>query len=180
MYSVVDKLLNGSICFKGCQGGQLYFVLGGVQFHWRKRKPPLRRSIGLKKLLALATDATVGHLSSCWALVLVLLLQCKLIALGVHRLKNNWSSKNYTTSQKTSTFYFSITQSRVNRILIVFGKQNPEEISHRWLWTCPPPVKCHRCTLWNAELMRLTEVTSFCWKIEWLLNSQLFRHNVAN
>jgi len=46
-------------------------------------------------------------------------------------------------SQKTLTFYFLIILSKINCILMIFGKLNPEEIGHKNLTDSSiSPVRC--------------------------------------
>jgi len=60
----------------------------------------------------------------------------------------------YTVSQKKCLPIIILLCSLVKNepIYIIFGTENPEDIWCQFLYSCPPYLKCHHTTLWNAEL----------------------------
>jgi len=63
-----------------------------------------------------------------------------------------WSTiQLYIVSQKTSTFYFWITLSKVNRFLMIFDMWNPEKIWHKNLTHCPPCLSDIATVSWEIE-----------------------------
>ena len=70
---------------------------------------------------------------------------------------------------KTYTSYFMNNYVKNQVILMIFGTQKPEEISHKWDLACPPrgPEKYYHCTLRNIDVIKFPLFPS---KIGYILN----------
>jgi len=69
----------------------------------------------------------------------------------------------YTVSQKKCLPVIILLCSLVKNepIYIIFGTENPEDIWRQFLYSCPPYLKCHHTTLWNAELFTSLKLYDF-------------------
>jgi len=88
----------------------------------------------------------------------------------------------YTVFQqkKCPTFIFWITQSKSSD-MNDYWYTNPEDISCKWLLTCPPQwknvtTKYVFCTFWSADLMHLIKSPLLSSKKGCILNTQLLYH----